>query len=179
MVMQLREQKQEHEPYIIASVGVEEYRRTIPFIVEKQDEVLEVGCHFGRTTYILHEKAKFCIGVDIGPKIIKHAKKNYETIPFAVADAWRTLDLLKIKHQLMEPSSSSPVLAWGYDVIYADIGGLSGPDGLLESIAFVNSLSCALEPRCVVIKSLCMNRLASQLQAFSIIWNHTRCDSSY
>jgi hypothetical protein len=163
-------------PYIIASVGVEEYRRTIPHVVREGDELLEVGCHFGRTTSILHHAAAqttmpsedkdsggFCIGVDIGPKIIQNAQKQYPDIPFAVCDAWRTLELLKLKKKL---SSSS----LGYDIVYADIGGLSGPDGLLESLALLDALGYALEPRCIVIKSLCMNRLASQLRAFSDVW---------
>ena len=117
MIMQQQEQKQEHEPYIIASVGVEEYRRTIPFIVDKEDEILEVGCHFGRTTSMLHKKAS-CIGVDISDKIIRHAKKQYADVPFAVADAWRTLDLVKVKQEL----GTSDSKAFGYDLIYADIG---------------------------------------------------------
>ena len=43
--------------YIIASIGVNEYRRTIPFIAKPGDEIIEVGCHFGQTTTLLHEAA--------------------------------------------------------------------------------------------------------------------------
>ena len=39
-----------------------------------------------------------------------------------------------------------------YDIVYADIGGLSGAHGLLESLALID----ALEPRAITIKSLCM-----------------------
>lgn len=149
-------------------------------MVDTGDEVLEVGCHFGRTTSMLHDASTsgsdisngFCLGVDIGPKIIQQAKQQYPGIPFAVGDAWKTLQLLQVKQSSMpsssQPSSSSSSL--GYDVVYADIGGLSGSDGLLESLALLDSLSHSLEPRCIVIKSLCMNRLASQLRAFSDIW---------
>ena len=58
----------------------------------------------------------------------------------------------------------------GFDVLYADIGGLSGPDGILESLSLIDGLSYALEPRCIVIKSLCMRRLASSLRAYSDVW---------
>ena len=153
------------EPYIIAGVKVGEYRKTIPFTVRKDDAILEVGCHFGRTTKILHDAGKYCIGVDIGPKIIKNAKKQYPEIPFAVGDAWKTMQLLKFKKTLMEDDEM------GYDLVYADIGGLSGADGHLESLSLLDSLGYALEPRCIVIKSTCMRGLASKLKFFPDIYN--------
>ena len=152
------------EPYILASVGVEEYRRLIPFTVKKEDTILEVGCHFGRSTNLLNEAAACAYGVDIGPKIIKNAQSQYPDISFAVADAWKTLDLLKLR--------TDGVL--GYDVVYADIGGLSGAHGTLEALSLLDALANSLEPRCIVIKSLCMKRLASQLRPFQSIWAKTK-----
>jgi len=173
------------EPTIISTVGVDEYRRTIPYTVQGGDSVLEVGCHFGRTTRLLHDAAKFqedgktqqqsssgyCIGVDIGPKIIASAKKQYPDIHFAVGNAWRTLELLKLKNEVTHDDEIPNELSlWGYEVVYADIGGLSGSDGLLESLTFLDSLANALEPRFIVIKSMCMKRLSSRLCAFSEVW---------
>jgi hypothetical protein len=155
------------EPYIIAGVKVGEYRKTIPFTVRKEDAILEVGCHFGRTTKILHDAGKYCIGVDIGPKIIKNAKKQYPEIPFAVGDAWKTMQLLKFKTTLMQDNNDNEM---GYDLVYADIGGLSGADGHLESLSLLDSLGYALEPRCIVIKSTCMRALASKLKFFPDIY---------
>ena len=60
----------------------------------------------------------------------------YQTVPFAVANAWQLLELLKLQHRYRAAEDSM-----GYDVVYADIRGLSGPHGTLESYA--NSL-CAL-----------------------------------
>lgn len=187
IVLALRDRS--HEPCIIASVGVDEYRRTIPYTVQKGESVLEVGCHFGRTTRILHDAAirisdqdreelgytgirthGGCIGVDIGPKIIASAKKQYPEIPFAVGDAWRTLDLIKMKDKLL-PVGKKNLSSLGYDVVYADIGGLSGPAALLESLSLLDSLGAGLEPRFIVIKSLCMKRLSSRLRAFSDVWS--------
>ena len=155
--------KRSNKPILIASVKVEEYRKTIPFVVQSADEVLEVGCHFGRTTHLLHKTGKYCIGVDIGPKIIAHAKKQYPEIPFAIGDAWRTLDLLKLQKNHSDQE-------FGYDVVYADIGGLSGADGHLESLSLLESLGNAFEPRCIVIKSLCMRQLASCIKFFPDVW---------
>ena len=54
----------------------------------------------------------------------------------------------------------------GFDVVYVDVGGLSGIDGLLESINLISSIRFGLAPRCIVIKSLCVQRLASRLIPF-------------
>jgi hypothetical protein len=160
-----------HEPFIFPAVGVSDYRSTIPFTVQPGDAVLEVGCHFGTTTHLLHEATKntkleegqlpgLCIGVDIGPKIIRNAKSQYPGITFEVGDAWRTLELLKMRSDG----------GLGYDVVYADIGGLSGAHGVIEALSLVDSLANSLEPRCIVIKSLCMRRLGSRLKPFSEVW---------
>ena len=94
------------------------------------------------------------MGVDIGEKIIAAAKKRHPHVQFEVADAWDTLKLLKLK---------PPGTSLGYDAVYADIGGLSGAHGLLESLALIDAIGRALEPRIIVIKSMCMKRLATQL----------------
>jgi hypothetical protein len=172
-------------PYIIASVGVDEYRRTIPHVVRKGDACLEVGCFSGSSTRLVHDAATksekidgdtstegtdssgYCIGVDIGPKIIERAKREHPDIHFAVGDAWKTLELLRIQRDA-EISEGGGLLD-GYDVIYADIGGLSGADGTLESLSLLDGLGYALEPRCIVIKSLCMRRLASSLRNYSAL----------
>ena len=109
-------------------------------------------------------------GRRIGHKIIQSAKRRYPDITFEVVDAWNTLDLLRVKERHyggLDSQSSS----LGYDIVYADIGGLSGAHGLLESMALLDALGRALEPRCIVIKSLCMKRLASQLVPLSSVKN--------
>ena len=73
---------------IIGTVGVEEYRRTIPYVVRTGDICLEVGCHFGTSTTLIHKAATGedsssiggCLGVDIGPHIIKgtNSRMAYE-----------------------------------------------------------------------------------------------------
>lgn len=159
-------------PIIVPCVGVNDYRKTIPILLEKGDEVIEIGSHYGSTTTILHDTvidgdvAGFAIGVDIGEKIIAAAKKRYPHVQFEVADAWDTLKLLKLK--------AHRGTSLGYDAVYADIGGLSGAHGLLESLALIDAIGRALEPRTIVIKSLCMKRLAAQLIPCSSVKSRTR-----
>lgn len=162
------------KPYIVAGVGVEEYRRTIPHVVKEGDKAVEVGCFKGTTTALVHEAANpakggYCIGVDIGPKIIQRAKQDHPDLKFEVGDGFRSLDLMRIK-QACYPQSSPREILSTYDVVYADIGGLSGPDGLMEALSLMDGLGYALEPRCIVIKSLCMRRFASSLRSYSAIW---------
>lgn len=147
-------------PKIIASVGVDQYRATIPHTVQPGDSVLELGCHLGTTTDILYKAASYTVGVDIGPKIIASARKRFPDVPFVVGDAWKTGQLL----QLNPPS--------GFDVIYVDVGGLSGADGLLEALFLLSALLNAMEPRCIVVKSLCMRRLSSKLIPFWRLSKH-------
>lgn len=157
-------QERSTTPILIPSVGVDEYRRTIPYVVQESssssDSVIELGCHYGRTTKLLHDVTARCIGVDIGSKIIQHAKRQYPDIEFHVASAWSTLELLKL-------SNSNT----GFDIVYADIGGLSGPDGLLETLALLDALGNALQPKFIVIKSLCLQQFSAKLQFFPLLWD--------
>jgi hypothetical protein len=164
---------------IIGTVGVEEYRRTIPYVVKEGDAVIEVGSHFGTSTALLHDAARGqdgsstiggCIGVDVGPHIIESAKKKFPIVPFEVGDAWKMADLVRMKSKYFNDHPSQRI----YDAVYVDIGGLSGSEGLLEAISLLSSITNTLEPRCIVIKSLCMRRLASSLVPFSEIWKKER-----
>ena len=163
-------------PIVVGTVGVEEYRRTISYTVKKGNAVIEVGCHLGTSTVDLHSAAfdeskgiGGCLGVDIGWKIIEGARQRHPTVPFEVADAWHAGQLARLGHLL--PGSIARDCS-GYDVVYVDVGGLSGSDGLLDSLSLINALGFALEPNTIVIKSQCIRRLAGNLVAFSQIWQN-------
>ena len=107
----------------------------------------------------LHEKAVrnndstgYCaIGVDVGASIIKKAKERDSNVYFAVRDAWKTAELLRIQQNYfieMEMTMDRPRV--GFDIVFVDVGGLYGSDGLLESLLFLSSPSNALEPRYIV-----------------------------
>ena len=151
---------------VIATVGVEEYRSTIPTVVHDGDAVLEIGCHLGTTTALLRDATPngYTIGVDVGPRIIRGAKMRYSDVPFYVGDAWKTAELLRIQQGfLIGTNDRLYSRTVGFDVVYIDVGGLSGNDGLFEALALLSSISNALEPRCIVIKSQCVRRLSSTL----------------
>ena len=161
------EQKGRHDdippPHVVGTVGVHEYRNTIPHSVRSGDAVLEIGCHLGTSTILLDKQASpkgYAIGVDIGPRIITGAKERYPEVVFAVGDAWKTAELLRIQTQ--HPKCDRT----GFDAVYVDVGGLSGGDGLLEAMSLLSALINALEPRCIVIKSLCIRRLCSRLTPY-------------
>ena len=181
------------EPTLIAAVGVEEYRRTIPKAVRRGDRTLELGCHLGVTTALLHDASTFepppsppppsptsslpvlrssggCVGVDIGPKIIDRAHERFPHLNFLVGDAWRTAELQRVASTTFGRRGEEEASPSSYDAVYVDVGGLSGSDGVLEALSLLEALGKALEPRVIVIKSLCMRRLASSLRPFSESW---------
>lgn len=157
-------------PHYIATIGVSEYRKTIPFVIKEHDRVLEIGCHLGTTTALLDSApAEYCIGVDIGHKIIQGAQQRHPETFFAVGDAWKTASLLQIQQDYLKSGSgdlatNSDYSSIGFDVVYVDVGGLSGSDGLFEALVLLQALSNALEPRVIVMKSLCVHRLSSSLR---------------
>jgi hypothetical protein len=177
------------DTFIVGTVGVEEYRRTIPHVIRKGDAVLEVGSHFGTSTALFHQAAKEinsdgtliggCIGVDIGPSIIQSARKKFPEVPFVVGDAWDMAGLGELRTRFLgQTTSEGNTLETdncsGYDVVYVDVGGLSGSEGLLEAISLLSSIRYSLKPRCIIIKSLCVRRLASSLTPFSAVWQKMR-----
>mmetsp|Transcript_2898 Transcript_2898/g.7888 ORF Transcript_2898/g.7888 Transcript_2898/m.7888 type:complete len:537 (-) Transcript_2898:1025-2635(-) len=125
--------------------------------------VLEVGCHFGTSTVLLNKEFDHVMGVDVGSKIIREAQKKYPGVFFRTGDAWKTAGLLRLQQEYYcEREIPSDERTIGFDAVYVDVGGLSGADGLLDTIALVKSIQYAMEPQCIVVKSLCLQRLASR-----------------
>lgn len=170
---------------IIAAVGVEQYRQTIPFVVRKGDVCLEIGCHLGTSTVLIDEAACLgkrsdadrstagaggCVGLDIGSSIIRSARQKHPHTFFEVGNGFKTGEISRLTRKHLSRLDDSRML----DIVYLDVGGLSGPEGLLEAIALLSSITNALEPRCIVIKSLCVRRLASSIVPFSDVWREMK-----
>ena len=173
---------------IVATVGVHDYRQTIPGVLNLLQQshpkakskkfdgdeetpqssdffVLEVGCHFGTSTILLNDVFDNVMGVDVGSKIIKEAQKKFPDVFFRAGDAWKTAGLLRLQQEYhVERGSNDNKI--GFDAVYVDVGGLSGADGLLDTIALVKSIQYSLEPQCIVVKSLCLHRLASRFTSY-------------
>ena len=131
------------DPIVICTTGVTEYRSTIPFIVKEGDKVLEIGCARGTTIKALSSyigSTGECIGIDMGKVCIDNARKDHQVllqsntqIRFVVGDGWDIPYLLSL----------CPV----FNIIYVDIGGMSGVDGLMEAISYIKLLMCAYNSR--------------------------------
>jgi len=169
-------------PVVLGARGVDEYRKGSLLCVSPGDRVLEIGCHCGKTTKMLAKAGASAVGVDIGPNIVKEAIKRYPDVVFHEADAW---DLKRLMALSKEPSvkeetklgtaasgeqkssidSEHVVKAelLGYDVILVDVGGLSGDNGLYESLSLIRELSHMFRPRlkAIVIKSACVRNFAA------------------
>jgi len=144
------------------------------------------------------EGGEGCLGVDVGSSIVASAKKKYPHLSFEVGDGFKTGALARMRYKYFgsgidydnsdnnnnntshhgSTNEDNSTTSGGavtnrnptYDVVYVDIGGLSGSEGLLEAVSLLTGLDNALEPRCIVIKSLCVRRLASCLVPFSEVW---------
>ena len=154
----------EAQPVIVGARGVREYRNCIDTVVRPGDRVLELGCHFGTTTAMLANAASYALGIDVGTSIIAKAKEEHPLVDFMVGDAWGVSGLAAL----------GP-----WDVVFVDVGGLSGADGTLDALALARSLGAALEPRAVVMKSKCLRRLAKSLAPstrLGNVWDHERIE---
>jgi SAM-dependent methyltransferase len=180
-----KDERKTPKTIIIATVGVDQYRATIDQAVRPGDIVLEVGCHLGTTTQLLQQRASamtttttirqrpgYAIGADVSAKIIERAQQRYRDVRFVVGDAWKTGRLLQLLQHGDRPNNNGKDdgngggddrSCCGFDVVYVDVGGLSGRDGLLDALILIHQLQNALEPRIVCIKSLCMQQLALRL----------------
>lgn len=172
-----------NEVQVVCAVGVNHYRKTIPLVVKEGDHLLEIGCHFGKTTFLMAEAAaegkteimidnarpskSYVAGVDIGKKIIDRAKEENRKLQerkhslkerhyqchFEVADAWDTKHLLSLSRS--------------FNAIYIDVGGISGADGIFEGLTLIRQIVSAYSSsvRCIVVKSRC-------LRDHALMWQH-------
>ena len=157
--LHLNKQKKYQDPKVICAVGVTEYRSAIPLVVKEGDKVLEIGCARGNTVELIADHigaTGMCIGVDIGKVCINRAQKEYSellktkpNVTFEIADAWDIPRLLS--------------LANDFNVIFVDVGGISGIDGESEGLALIRQLMCSYnirdvdrQLRYIVVKSQCL-----------------------
>jgi hypothetical protein len=154
-----RAQLRYQEPAVICAVGVSEYRAAIPLAVREGDRVLEIGCARGTTIAEAlsrigdASKGGLAVGIDMGKVCIDNARKDHRLLlqqnahlRFEVGNGWDVPGLLKLSEF--------------FNVIFVDIGGISGADGEFEGISFVRQLThvfsaraAARQLRAVVVKS--------------------------
>ena len=141
--------KQRKEVTFVLTRGVKEYRATIPYFVNEDDVVLEVGAAWGTTTEILYHHAKKVVGIDPG-KALETAIETYPRIQFEPIDGF----------------DISAILDLGYEFtkVYIDI---SGCRKILDVVSMATKYAAALRPDVIVIKS-------TQLKGFvsnCIVWS--------
>ncbi len=144
---------------VLGAIGVHEYRQAIALAVRSGDHCLEIGCHLGNTSKLMHEAARqggaqgSVLGVDIGVGNVLACQRAFPELQhaglwFATADGTDMDALKKLERHAL-------------DVVFVDVGGLSSPDGLLEALAMIRALHSVFPTaRCIVIKSTCVQRFA-------------------
>jgi hypothetical protein len=136
----------------IATRGVQEYRATIPQIVQPHDHILELGCEWGATTRILAQYSRHVLGTDVSPVCIARAQQDHPSLSFAVLDAFDV----------------RAALAFGvpFTKIYIDLSGFSSYRALLDVIALMTMYATVLRPDTIVVKSGALKQFARYCTAF-------------
>lgn len=138
---------------LLAVRGVKEYRQTIPYLVSKNDSVLEIGCEWGTTSKIISKYTKNLIATDVSSVCINRARSMNKGIQFDVLDVF---DIKKVQ------SYKIP-----FNVVYIDVSGFSGYRSLLDVMSLVNMYSSVISPRIVVIKSGSLKDFTSNCLKYS------------
>lgn len=137
----------------IATRGVEEYRQTIPFWIRPEDMVLEIGCEWGTTSTLIHQKCKNLIATDISLECIKVARNKYPGIRFETLDAFNIQGAMELGSKFTK--------------IYIDMSGLSSYRALLDVISLLNMYASVFIPEAIVIKSGSLKQFANNCISWS------------
>ena len=130
----------------IGTRGVKEYRATIEKWVTSNDNILEVGCEWGTTSALLHEKCKNLIATDVSSECVERARSMYPEIRFETLDVFNIKAAMNFKEKFTK--------------IYIDVSGFSGYRSLLDVLALLNMYSSIFEPEAIIIKSGALKQFA-------------------
>lgn len=134
---------------IILTKGVKEYRRTIPYFINKNDIVLEIGCAWGTTSNLLYKHAKYLVAIDKG-KSLPAAKKKYPHIHFEQIDGFDIRGVMG--------------LGFKFNKIYIDISGCLS---MFDIIRMVRMYDSVFKPEVIVVKSSNLKRFAANC----VVWD--------
>jgi trans-aconitate methyltransferase len=137
---------------LVATWGVKPYRETIDAIVQPSDSVLEIGCEWGTTSVLIHERAAQLLATDVSTRCIERARELHPCVEFQTLDAFDLRAVQSLGH---------------FDKVYIDVSGLSGYRSTLDVLALLNTYSALLEPQVIVVKSGSLVNLARRLSAWS------------
>ena len=136
----------------IATRGVKEYRATIPFWVNEQDIVLEIGCEWGTTTALIAPRCQEVVGTDISPDCIARARSSRPAIRFEVLDGFDVKAALDLGKRFTK--------------VYIDMSGISGYRSLLDTISLLTMYATVLRPEAIIVKSGALKVFAAQCIAW-------------
>jgi hypothetical protein len=134
---------------IIITKGVKQYRQTIPFYVNKEDTVVEIGCAWGTTSQLLYQYAGYVVAIDKGASL-PAAKKTYPHIRFESIDGF---DIGRIKG-----------LNLSFTKVYIDI---SGCREITDIVKIVRIYATVFSPEIIVVKSSKLKYFVEQCE----VWN--------
>eukprot|EP00878_Enallax_costatus_P005667 GHUV01005943.1.p1 GENE.GHUV01005943.1~~GHUV01005943.1.p1 ORF type:complete len:276 (+),score=73.78 GHUV01005943.1:223-1050(+) len=113
-----------HKPpaRVLVCETTKHYRSAALLYAHPDDIILEVGCHEGVTTDILHSRCKWVLGIDLNWDPVARARAKYPHCHFEVVDGF---DVDKLRS--MSPTGN-------YDKILIDIGGIAELHTLMSMV---------------------------------------------
>lgn len=128
-----------------------EYRAAAIQNTDREDSVLEVGCHEGETTARIHSRSSLAVGIDKSAITVETARRRHPHVRFEVVDAF---DVAALRG--LAPTK-------GFNKIFVDIGGIAE---LPTVMALVGTYFREFKHAVLVVKSVFLARLLTQAEVF-------------
>ena len=138
----------------IATSNVKEYRETIPYWVNEDDVVLEIGCEWGTTSELIAPRCKELIATDLSEECVARARTERPELRFETLDVFNIRKALAFDRQFTK--------------IYIDVSGFSGFRSLLDVIGLLQMYASVFEPEAIIIKSNSLKRFAAGCMPWSL-----------
>eukprot|EP00854_Cymbomonas_tetramitiformis_P019978 gene19978-23908_t len=120
---------------ILVCYSTKEYRKLARTQLEPEDACLEIGCSWGRCTYVLAQQCRHVVGLDISQEAVEACRAQYPNLRFEMLDCLAPERLLEY--------------AEGCSKVFVDIGG----NRELEAVRRMISICTTFSPSVIVVKS--------------------------
>ncbi|WIA14213.1 hypothetical protein OEZ85_002752 [Tetradesmus obliquus] len=136
---------------VLVAETTKHYRSAALLYTHPDDVVLEVGCHEGVTTDMLHKRCKWVLGIDTATDPLDRAKARYPHVRFEHMDGFDIPALTALS-----PTGT-------YDKIFIDIGGIAE---LHIVMSLVGCYFRAFRQALLVVKNKYFQHLLGNAQVF-------------
>mmetsp|Transcript_48110 Transcript_48110/g.143636 ORF Transcript_48110/g.143636 Transcript_48110/m.143636 type:complete len:242 (-) Transcript_48110:84-809(-) len=132
---------------VVVCEEVGEYREAAKGLVQREDYVLEVGCHVGGTTKVLAGITRRLVGLDRQADLVAQARVNLPDVQFELCDAFDAQRIVALANSIRPER---------FTKVFVDI---SGSRDLATVVRLMDIFENTLRPELLVVKSQALKRL--------------------